>query len=935
MKRIGWSSFRGILFCILCVLCMQVTCNAKENQELQEGKEIRVGYFNLSDYYQLDEDGEVGGMDAAYLSKISQYSNLSFTYVDCGTWANELKVLENHEIDLLGTMQWSKERENEYAMCSQSYGMSVAELVGLPECDVIYEDYEKISSLTIGVVEGYVRLPDFNQLCEEHNMHPNMIYYKTQEELLDALEKGEVDLIAANAHTVKSDYKVVEKFAYTAMYFASWSGNEELINQIDEALVKINLYESDFDDQTLEKYFPIVVNSPFSKEEIDCIQEERTYTVYLDDDTAPLTSQNEQSGEMNGLVEDICGKISGATGLKFEFKPSREAPKNPGKYDITYHTIDYSIENDNAAEKGITNSILDEEFSLYHLNGEVFHSDDTVPYKVAVVANRDGIYSYFEENYPYYEIVVCESPVECMKMLLSKDVDCAFLNDYVANAIIVSKNYNMISAVPTRTSIFGISLQFYGEDKQVLASIINKGMNLLDEDEIKNITLDYAMNVTPEITLNYLVQNNVRVVVLIIAVVVTLVIGCIFILIYAKVMRQQKKKIEQANHAKTEFFSRMSHDMRTPMNGILGIAALSEDETEVAELKANIDKIKDSGEYLLGLINDTLDFQRIESGKLVLEPQTVYLDEILHNLNDMILPTAKKKNVDYQIITENVNLDSYLKMDPLRTMQIFINLLSNAIKFTPENGKVLFKIEKAGEDERIVHARMSVSDTGVGMSHKFLLEQLYHPFAQEKNEMSLKYAGSGLGLSIVKSLVELMGGQIEVQSELGEGTTFFIQLDFERVDAKEATRSTNLKEQRENTVRTGLNGKRILLCEDHPLNAEIAKKLLLKVGCEVTWAQNGRMGLTMFEASESGHFDLILMDIRMPELDGIEATKQIRKMNRSDAKSIPIVAMTANAYDGDVKNSIQAGMNAHLSKPVDPNKMYQTIYECICNEEGI
>lgn len=282
-----------------------------------------------------------------------------------------------------------------------------------------------------------------------------------------------------------------------------------------------------------------------------------------------------------------------------------------------------------------------------------------------------------------------------------------------------------------------------------------------------------------------------------------------------------------------------------------------------------------------------------------------------------------------------MNLDSYLKMDPLRTMQIFINLLSNAIKFTPENGKVLFKIEKAGEDERIVHARMSVSDTGVGMSHKFLLEQLYHPFAQEKNEMSLKYAGSGLGLSIVKSLVELMGGQIEVQSELGEGTTFFIQLDFERVDAKEATRSTNLKEQRENTVRTGLNGKRILLCEDHPLNAEIAKKLLLKVGCEVTWAQNGRMGLTMFEASESGHFDLILMDIRMPELDGIEATKQIRKMNRSDAKSIPIVAMTANAYDGDVKNSIQAGMNAHLSKPVDPNKMYQTIYECICNEEGI
>ncbi len=396
-----------------------------------------------------------------------------------------------------------------------------------------------------------------------------------------------------------------------------------------------------------------------------------------------------------------------------------------------------------------------------------------------------------------------------------------------------------------------------------------------------------------------------------------------------RLLREALDKAETANRAKTDFFSRLSHDMRTPLNGILGIAELSQGEYDVTVLRDNIDKIKKSGEYLLSLVNDTLDLQKIESGKLVLEPETVRAQDILDNITGMFAGVAQEKDIEFRFVNVNVDMNCYIHMDPIRVKQIFINLLSNAVKFTPEGGIVELKIECEKRDALTTHEVITISDTGIGMSREFQQNSLFKPFAQENNERTSQYRGTGLGLSIVKNLVELMGGRIELNSEVGEGTQFKVYLNFELADDVEISS----RERMEQTEGTGtvdiLRHRNILVAEDHPLNAEIAKRLLENVDCNVTIAENGQKCLDTFGDSEIGEYAAILMDIRMPVMDGLTAARAIRNLNREDAGNIPIIAMTANAFDEDARAAIEAGMNAHLGKPIDTGMMYDILERLI------
>lgn len=389
---------------------------------------------------------------------------------------------------------------------------------------------------------------------------------------------------------------------------------------------------------------------------------------------------------------------------------------------------------------------------------------------------------------------------------------------------------------------------------------------------------------------------------------------------------------EKANRAKTDFFSRMSHDMRTPMNGILGLAELSENIEDVGELQKNMSKIKESGKYLLSLINDTLDFQRIESGRLKLDKKYVKAQVLLDNIVDIINSAARIKDIDFVIDSHDVDMNWCIYNDPVRLKQIFINLLSNAVKFTPEGGKVVLDIRCMSREGRIAHNCLSVIDTGIGMSEDFLNNSLFQPYTQEHNSVSDEYAGSGLGLSIVQSLVQMMGGRIDVKSKLGEGTTFSVYLDFERVDYQQAVIEVEKTSKQKRIQRHSLEGKKILLAEDHPLNAEIAKKLLNKMGCKVLWVENGEKCLSVFKESAINEYDVILMDIRMPVMNGLEAATKIRELKRSDAGIIPIIAMTANAYEEDVKKSLTAGMNCHLAKPIEPTNLFETLIKYIQGE---
>lgn len=454
-----------------------------------------------------------------------------------------------------------------------------------------------------------------------------------------------------------------------------------------------------------------------------------------------------------------------------------------------------------------------------------------------------------------------------------------------------------------------------------------KKQKMIPTEMVNDIKLKHISTIMPKTNLRYLVKNHPVETVIVIGTFFLLLSAMVSLVFYAKIIKKKNLRILEADHARMEFFSRMSHDMRTPMNGILGMARLSKGEKNIEVMQHNMDMVEESGSYMLSLINDTLDLQRIETGKMLLQPEIVRSKTFFEGVFDMVRATALQKKIEFRTTLTNIGYDNdnFLKIDPVRLKQILSNLLSNAIKFTPENGCVEFQAEKLGQVGNIEYIKFRISDTGIGISKEFMKNGLFTAYSQEHNMMAKKYAGSGLGLAITKNLVELMGGRIEVESELGEGTVFTVYLNVEIVDKEVAEQSLYQEKTIVKMAENKLLGKRILLCEDHPLNAEIAKKLLKKTGCEVVWRENGEEGVEAFMQSESGYFDAILMDIRMPKMDGLEATKAIRKLDRADATSIPVIAMTANAYEDDMKKSMEAGMNAHLAKPIEPTKLYETL----------
>jgi CheY-like chemotaxis protein len=385
-------------------------------------------------------------------------------------------------------------------------------------------------------------------------------------------------------------------------------------------------------------------------------------------------------------------------------------------------------------------------------------------------------------------------------------------------------------------------------------------------------------------------------------------------------LKTSAEKERRANAAKTDFLSRMSHDIRTPLNAVIGFSELASGEEDLSEETEDyLKKINSSGKYLLGLINDILDMSKIESKKIELHETLVYGPDFLQDIADMFTAQAKKKGITLKTDFSE-SQTPWVYMDALRSRQIYSNLLNNAIKFSEEGSTVTWKITDRILAENQMEMICVIADEGCGMSKEFM-KHIFKPFEQEHNSHSDAEGGTGLGLSIVKSLVETMGGTISVESELGKGSTFTIKMSRRIGDGSEQEREGKQKTQ----DLTRLSGKRVLLCEDHPLNQEIALRLLKRQNVKAEVAENGKIGVDMFTAAKPGYFDMILMDIRMPVMDGLEATKAIRTSGKEGASSIPIIAMTANAFEDDIQSCIQAGMNAHVAKPINPDKLFHTM----------
>lgn len=380
---------------------------------------------------------------------------------------------------------------------------------------------------------------------------------------------------------------------------------------------------------------------------------------------------------------------------------------------------------------------------------------------------------------------------------------------------------------------------------------------------------------------------------------------------------------ENTSKAKSAFLSHMSHDIRTPMNGIIGMTSIAiknfNDRNRVLDC---LKKIDSSSKHLVSLINDILDMSRIESGRMVINHEPMDIREVVNSCALIAESLMVQRKVDF-VREFGIFHHPMLMGDELHLRQILINILGNAIKFTPDGGKIFFQVREifAGDEKAIYH--FEIEDTGIGMKPDFL-ERIWDSFTQENAWNCSEHKGTGLGMAITKKLVDLMEGEIKAESELGVGSKFIVKVTFDiNMMPDIIEKGKKIESTQEAAVR--LNGMKILLVEDNALNMEIAKIMLEEEGIEVTTAENGQIAVNILNNSPKKEFDAVLMDVRMPVMDGLDATKTIRALPRIDAATVPIIAMTADAYDEDIRKTADAGMNAHLSKPINQEELLQTL----------
>lgn len=911
------------LFFVLCLMC-SMPCFATET----ESPKIKVAMLEYPNFMDWDENGDPFGFTCDYLTKISRYTGWDYEYIPL-SFSEAEKALEKGEIDILPGSQYTEERASrytygEYSMISNSNVLCVE----ADNNDYYYNDYDSFQGMKVGVLDGSVRYAQLQALLKEKNVSLRFYPYQTDDEQKQALADGEVDAILMASTRCTADYKIIASANPAEVYFTCNPLNPTIKQELDEAQEQILAENPYFNYKLYEKYYGNIPTAyAFNEKERAFMEQAPSFTVAVSPDMKPYEYYDAKSGSFGGLVIEYFERISKMTGLQFNYVQRQGQTETINALNNGEVQLIASIATNCNAEKSYPIILTDPFYtSAIEIAKNRSINDEFSTNNVIVIVNGFPRYKALAKQYRYKTVLYCDSLEECVKTVNSGKADITFLPGYVAERITSHAYYHNIQLQSIQNSEFDCAIGISKTSDPILLSIINKSLSAVTKKETTAIFADAMSNNKDSVTMLDLFYEYL---VAILSSIIVLLLGLGIFLVDANLRRKKRDLIlseakhtaEKANAAKTEFMSRMSHDMRTPMNGIMGLTALTVAIPDLPkEAQENLREIENSSNYLLNLINDVLDMNRIESAKLELNPEVVALNSLVKNIFAFCIPLAQKKQITLEFTPINIELDKvYICIDKMRIQQIFINILSNALKFTPAGGKIYVEVECLQRNKDSSFCRISIEDSGIGINEEFL-PHLFEPFEQEKTEVTPTCIGTGLGLSIVKKLVELMGGTVSAESKVGVGTKITVFLDIKRADEP---LKAEAPAQSQSTVL--LQNKCILLAEDHPINAKIATKLLEKKGMKVVHAQNGKQAVELFRQSTEGYYDGILMDIRMPIMDGLEATKAIRLLDRSDSKVIPIIAMTANAFAEDVKISLAAGMNAHIAKPIDQEKLYMEL----------
>lgn len=1071
------------LFYIVVVLLFSLSYCPETGATAKTTQTVRVGYFAFSGYHEKGPDGRMSGYGYDFLQKLGAHTDWTYKYVGYeASFSQSMAMLDRGEIDALTFVSKTDKRLDKYLFSDKPIGTNPTIFtVKAGNEHVVPGDYSTYDGLTIGMIEGSAKNEDFEKFAKEHNFKYNPVYFATEKELDSALQNDKLDGIVAGSMRDTYNEWIIETIAVNNFYIVTRKDRPDLMKQINAAVDELDIDETDWRGILYNKYYAID-----SAGQVLLDAEERLFLqklkksgaalkVLVNPDRKPYSYF--EDGVPRGIFPEVFTTIAKRIDLPYEFMEVKDRDdyyrlRGLKEADII---LDFASDYYTAEQEGykITNPYISMTFA--RLTPKGFSGDIN---SVACNDHSDILNAYIKDVYSSDHILYFNDVNGCVQAVADGTAQATVLFTYTAEQVLQEDVTNRFDLTYLNDASLSFSMGVDEKQDHVLLSVLNKGVSSLGGNTLSSI-VDHETEMgrlsTSKDFLSFIYDNPLYG--LLAALLIFLLIFVCFVLFFRmraqKILKEridevsqqyeeQKKELsdalvlaDQANRAKTTFLNNMSHDIRTPMNAIIGFTTLATTHLEdKSRIKDYLEKISQSSSHLLSLINDVLDMSRIESGNVNIENKPENLPEILHGIRNIIQADIRNKRLDLFVDTVEITNENIV-CDKLRLNQIILNLVSNAIKFTEPGGRIsLCVTQKTSSNPGYGVYEFRVKDNGIGMSAEFA-KTIFEPFTRERTSTVSGIQGTGLGMSITKNIVDMMGGTIEVFSEPGKGTEFVLNLEFELngenqemepiveleglralvVDddilscqsvskmlrqagmragwtmyGKEAVIRTKEavdegdpyqvyvidwsmpdmngietvrqirrvigeeapiillsaydwgdieKEGREAGV-TGfiskplfvsdlqrtfaqifheseeektealvvtddaIKDKRLLLVEDNELNREIATEILTEAGFELESAENGQIACDMVQQAEPGYYDLILMDVQMPVMDGYTATKNIRRMDPEHA-NVPIVAMTANAFEEDRKLALEAGMNGHLAKPLEIDKMMELL----------
>ena len=944
MKNFGTSETMQTLMrksvCALLslLLLLPAVFPVKAAAETAPAKVVRVGSFEDTFNY-VNEKGARKGYGYELLQTLSGYTGWQFEYVACD-WSDCFEKLENGEIDIMGGISCTEDRTEEMLFSDEPMGVEKYYLYAdLSRADISASDFKTLNGKKIGVLMGTEPEVMLTEWEEKYGLKTEHVNISNNEDVKQKLANHEIDCFVSleESFWAERGISTITRVGESGIYYAINKNRPDLKEELDDAMRALDEAVPFYTADLYKRYFSMDYTPILTGEEKAWLKEHGAIKMGFLTSDSGVSTFDPATGEFTGVITDYIQFAADCLGnqeLEFQLVgyDSKEAELDAlksGEIDMIFH-FDQSP---NLAEEyhfACTNTTWTS--NLMAVTNKQHFNENNVN-RIAVPQNKLSLKKYLAFYYPQWEIVDCDTQEDAVKLVKDGQADCFVTGISSENKYSKKYSFYSVPLVNPVRSCFAVN-----SGNRSLLSILNKTIKAMPINMLAGALAMYKSSAR-KVTLSDFIKDNFFMALLVSSIAVAAILLTIL-----KLLRKARKaevaarkaasdtqelnaklqvaveKAESANHAKSTFLFNMSHDIRTPMNAIIGYADLaSRHLDDPAKLKNYMENIQVCGQNLLMLLNNVLDLARIENDKTEMEYSVSDIEKDFRNCVAMFRNQADSKGQTLMVTTQLQY--PYIYADIPHLTEICTNLVSNAVKYTGAGGTIRCNVtQKPGKKEDWCDTVITVADNGIGMSQEFQ-KHIFEPFERERTSTVSKVEGSGIGMGIVKKLVGLMGGTVEVESRIGVGSTFTVTIPcrIASEDETQAKRETNPSDQK------CLCGTRILLTEDNDLNAEIAVELLQEEGCTVDRAKDGVECVDMLEKAANGTYQLILMDIQMPVMNGYDAARKIRGLDDPQKANIPIIAMTANAFTEDRQVALDAGMNDHIAKPINMNVLVPTL----------